>query len=203
LPGQGTWETVPNDDVEAIKDTLKRSARALRDAGVPFLLGGGLAVWARGGPETDHDLDLMIRPEDAERALGTLVDHGMRPERPPENWLFKAHDENDVLVDLIFEPASGPIGESEFERSATLEVNAVEMQVMSLEDVLATKLLALNEQQLDYKSIVYVARTVREQIDWQAVRARTGESPYAKAFFTLVEELGIVDRRNEAPVTAA
>jgi predicted nucleotidyltransferase len=193
---------VTDEHFEAIKETLKSAARTLRDAGVPFLLGGGLAVWARGGPESDHDLDLMVRPEDAERALAALVDAGLEPQRPPENWLFKARDANGVVVDLIFEPASGPIGDGELERAQTLEVNAVEMQVMSLEDVLATKLLALSEQHLDYKSIVEVARSVREQVDWSAVRAHTGDSPYATAFFTLVEELGIVEPVSEAPVKA-
>ena len=194
---------MPNEDAEAIKETLKRAAHALREADVPFLLGGGFAVWARGGPESDHDLDLMLRPDDAERALHVLEEAGFSPERPPENWLYKAFDGNDVLVDLIFSPASGTVGDAEFERADTLEVNAVEMQVLALEDVLATKLLALNEQHLDFKSIVYVARTVREQVDWDAVRARTAESPYAKAFFTLVEELGIVEPVSEAPATAA
>jgi len=40
---------------------------------------------------------------------------------------------------------------------------------------------------------VQMARPVREQVDWAEVRARTEASPYARAFFTLVEELGIVD----------
>jgi hypothetical protein len=53
----------PFADIEA---TLKKSAAALRAAGVPFLLGGSLASWARGGPETRHDLDLMIKREDVE-----------------------------------------------------------------------------------------------------------------------------------------
>jgi hypothetical protein len=194
---------VPDDDADAIKETLRRAAQALREAEVPFLLGGGLAVWARGGPESDHDLDLMLRPGDAERALAVLEEAGFRPERPPENWLFKAYDRNDVLVDLIFAPASGTIADGEFERADTLEVNAVAMHVLSLEDVLATKLLALNEQHLDYKSVLYVARTVREQIDWERLRDRTSHSPYARAFFTLVEELGIVERLSEAPATAA
>ena len=43
--------------------------------------------------------------------------------------------------------------------------------------------------ELDYKSILEVARALREQIDWPSVRERTSESPFAKAFFTLVEEL--------------
>ena len=36
-----------------------------------------------------------------------------------------------------------------------------------------------------------MARSLREQIDWDDVRARTGRWPYAKAFFTLVTELDI------------
>ena len=36
------------------------------------------------------------------------------------------------------------------------------------------------------------ARTLREQIDWGVVREHTEAPPFAKAFFTLVEALGIV-----------
>ena len=37
------------------------------------------------------------------------------------------------------------------------------------------------------------ARALREQIDWEDVRQRTEASPFAKAFFTLVESLGVVE----------
>ena len=36
-------------------------------------------------------------------------------------------------------------------------------------------------------------RALREQIDWNEVRARSEASPFARAFFTLVEGLGIVE----------
>jgi hypothetical protein len=36
-----------------------------------------------------------------------------------------------------------------------------------------------------------VSRSLREQIDRDDVRARTGRLPYAKAFFTLVAKLEI------------
>jgi len=178
-------------EFEDMCTTLKRSAAALRDAEVPFMLGGGLAAWARGGPESDHDLDYMVREEDAEQVLETLVAAGLRPERPPEDWLFKAWD-GDVLVDIIFRPASGEVTEDQFARAEELEVLAVRMPVMALEDIFVTRLLALSEQHLELKPIVDLARAVREQVDWEAVRDRTNESPFAKAFFTLVEELGIV-----------
>jgi hypothetical protein len=171
-------------------EIMKKSAAALRDGDVPFLLGGGIACWARGGPETDHDVDFLVRPEDAERALEALANAGMRPERPPEGWLFKAW-ENGTYVDLIFESSAGPITNDYFERAQELEVYAVRMRVASLEDILVTKLLALNEQKLDYGPVVEISRSLREQIDWDHVRERTAESPYAKGFFTLVQELGI------------
>jgi hypothetical protein len=174
-----------------IKETLKRAAGALRKEEVPFVLGGGLAVWARGGPATSHDLDLMVKPEDAERALEALIQSGMRPEKPPEGWLYKAWD-GEVLVDLIFRTVGEPVDDTMFERAEELEVNAVPMLVMSLEDVLVTKLKALDEHELDYDRPLEFARSLREQIDWQDVRNRTDGSPYAKAFFTMVEELGIV-----------
>jgi hypothetical protein len=66
------------------------------------------------------------------------------------------------------------------------------MQVASLEDVIATKLLAIGEHEADYAPVLEMARSVREQVDWAQVRTRTASSPFAKAFFTLVEELGIV-----------
>ena len=180
-----------NRTSEQIKESLKRAAGALREANVPFMLGGGLAVWARGGPSTEHDLDLMVKPEHAERALEVLEQAGMRPEKPPEGWLYKAWDD-EVLVDLIFRPVGVPVDDAMFERAEELEVNAVQMLVMSLEDVLVTKLKALDEHELDYERPLEFARSLRERIDWEEVRTRTNGSPYAKAFFTMIEELGIV-----------
>jgi predicted nucleotidyltransferase len=185
---------MPSDDEQPfteIEHALKRAAAALRDAGVPFLLGGSLASWARGGPETRHDLDLMIRPTDVETALEALNEAGMRPERPPEDWLVKAWD-GDTLVDLIYCPKGLPVNDDLIARGEELSVLGMEMRVMALEDVLATKLMALTEHSLRYESLLQIARALREQIDWAAVRARTESSPFARAFFTLAEGLDIV-----------
>ena len=184
---------MPKEAFSGLVEVMKKSAGVLREADVPFLLAGGIACWARGGPETDHDVDFLVTPKDAERALAALSTAGMRPERPPEGWLFKAWEDG-AFVDLIFETSEGPVTEEYFERGENLEVYAVRMRVASLEDVLVTKLLALNEMDLDYGSVVEISRALREQIDWDHVRGRTSQSPYAKAFFTLVEELGLLQR---------
>jgi len=185
--------TAPRSDCfEAIEATLRKAAPALERRRVPFLLGGSLAVWARGGPESCNDLDLMVHREDAEAALAALEDAGLRGERPPEGWLYKAWD-GDVLVDLIFGPKGLPIDDATFERSERVSVFGLELRAMSLEDVLITKLRAMHEHYLDYDPLLQMARAVRERIDWDRVRAATEGSPYARAFFTLVEGLHLVE----------
>ena len=182
---------------EELTDSLKRSVATLEQRDVPYLLGGGLGCWARGGPPSSNDIDLMVKREDAERAQEALAEAGMRPETPPEQWLLKAWD-GDHLVDLIFEAAGLPITDEVFARADRLSVAAMTMPVMALEDVMTTKLMAMNDRSLDYEQVLQIARSLRELIDWDEVRARTAESPYAAPFFTLIEKLGIVPR-HEVP----
>jgi hypothetical protein len=179
-----------DDGFDQLLETMRRSAAALRDAQVPHALTGGLAVWARGGPKTEHDVDFLVLPEDAERAQEALVAAGLRAVDPPEDWLLKAYD-GDVLVDLIFRPSGGPVTQEWLDRAEDIEVMAIRMPVASLDDVLVTKLLSLSEQTPDFSSSLEIARAVREQIDWDAVRERTDGSPFAHAFLVLVDGLGI------------
>lgn len=175
---------------EPIFETLRIAVAAMRDAGVPFLLGGSFAAWARGGPRPQNDLDIMVKPADAQRALEALAAAGMRTERPPEEWLVKAWH-GDVMVDVIFHPAGLEMTDDVLARADTLSVMAISTPVMALEDMLATKLMALDEHSLDYRGLLAIARALREQIDWESLYARTDDSPFARAFFTLVRELQI------------
>jgi hypothetical protein len=179
------------DALNGMVPTLKRSAAALRDSGVPFLVAGGVASWVRGGPATDHDLDFLVKPEDAEAALAALASAGLRPERPPEEWLFLAFD-GDVMVDLIFRPAGLEITDEVIARAEELEVEAMTMRVMRPEDLLVTKLMAMTEHSINYRSCLEIARALREQIDWNDVRERSAGSPFGRAFFVIAEGLGIL-----------
>lgn len=176
---------------DEISATLKKAGSALRDNQIPYLLGGSLAFWAHGGPERRKDLDFMVKPDDAERALAALEAAGMRPEMPPEGWLYKAWDGN-VLVDVIFHPKGLEIDDDAIARGEDIEVLAMPIKVMALEDVLCTMLLALHEHHLDYSSQLQMARALREKVDWDDVRERTAHSPFARAFFTMLEGTGVI-----------
>jgi predicted nucleotidyltransferase len=184
-----------------IQETLKRVVSALDAAGIPFLIGGSLASWARGGPDTTHDLDVIVRPADARAAQDALVGAGMRAEDPPETWLLKAWD-GDVLVDLIHHPAGLVVDDELIERADCVNAAAMDFRVMAVEDVLFTKLNALNEHYLDFSSLLQISRAVREQVDWDRLRERTGDSPYATAYFCLLDELGIIEAGARSPTGA-
>lgn len=186
----------PSENLPQLIETMKRACAALDAAGIPAMLGGGMATWARGGPPTDHDVDFYLREEDAPRALEALAAEGMEVSAPPEGWLLKAHDKG-ILVDLIFRPAGGPIGDEQFERATPMELMAQPVLVASIDDVLATKLMALTEQEPDFRPVLELSRSLREQVDWDFVRTRTESSPFAAAFFTLVESLGIAPPAGE------
>jgi predicted nucleotidyltransferase len=185
---------VASDDPQEILESCKRAAAVLLDAKIPFAVGGGIACWCYGAPESQHDVDFMVREEDARRAQEVLANEGMKPVDPPEDWLLKVYD-GDVLVDLIYRPEGMPITDEVLERAPVRDVSAMKMKVLRLEDVFITKLLSYNEHHLDYLGLLAVARAVREQVDWVEVAAATDHSPFAAGFLTLVERLGIVPEK--------
>jgi hypothetical protein len=189
--GYETYVADESTSFDDIAETMKKAAAALRDADVPFALAGSLASWARGGPQTTHDLDFVVAADDAERAAAAVEEAGLRREKPPEEWLLKAWDDNGVLVDLIFGPSGLDAGEV-LERAETLNVLSMELPVMALEDVIVTKVLSLTEHSIDYGTLLVMARALREQIDWPAVHRRTAGSPFADAYFVLLDRLGVV-----------
>ena len=179
-----------NEVAAELTDSLKRSIAALERQEIPYVLGGGLGCWARGGPPSSNDIDLMLKPEDAERAQAALAEAGMRPETPPEQWLRKAWD-GDILVDLIYEPSGMTIDDEVIARGEEMSVEAMQIRVMDLDDILVTKLFALDEHSADYRDLILITRSLREQIDWEQLRDRTAASPFARAFFTLADGLEI------------
>jgi len=58
--------------------------------------------------------------------------------------------------------------------------------------VITQKVLVLSEQRPDFSSVLELARSLREQVDWDEVRERTKDSPFGHAYFTLLDELEIV-----------
>src|SRR4051812_26089976 len=69
----------------------RRMVEALQLAGVPFLVGGAYAFCCYTGiARHTKDFDVIVRPDDVERALATLEAAGATTELTFPHWLGKA-----------------------------------------------------------------------------------------------------------------
>ncbi|MBL1074138.1 nucleotidyltransferase [Nocardia sp. 2] len=186
--------------IDRLLDTLTRVVNALLDNGVPFAVGGGCAVYARGGPASDHDVDIFVKPTDAQHARGVLAEVGLRPVDPAEDWLTKVYD-GETLVDLIFRPNYRTVTDELLGRASWMRIGPTAAPVISGTDLMVDRLMVLDPHRLDFTKLLHIARDLREQVDWGQVRAETEMSPYARAFLGLLDDLGISDTRRSDPMT--
>jgi hypothetical protein len=179
-------------DLEPLRDGLKRVAVALKESQRPFALAGGYAAWVHGSPEPLHDVDFLVRAEDADAIVEELGSRGLEVVQPAEDWLFKVRVA-DATVDVLHRAQGGSVDEM-LAAAAEESVLSVHMPVLSATDVTVEKLLALDEHYSDLAAVLPTLRGLREQVDWPDVRRRTAGRPFADAVLFLLERLEIIER---------
>jgi Uncharacterised nucleotidyltransferase len=184
-------------DEATLLRTLTKVVNTLAAAGIDFAVAGGCAAYARGGPPSDHDVDVFVREEDAPAARQALMAEGMRGEEPPEDWLTKVYDD-DVLVDIVFRPNHRTDMEDLLARAEPMRIGPAYAPVVTGTDLMVDKLLVLGPHRCDFTPLLPIARDLREQIDWARVAEETAESPYARAFLVLVEALDVAEVERSA-----
>ncbi|MBD0321972.1 MAG: nucleotidyltransferase family protein [Aldersonia sp.] len=185
--------------LDQLLHTLTRVCNTLIDNDIPFAVAGGCAAYARGGPASDHDVDIFVKQADVARASSALIAAGMRAAHPPEDWLSKVYD-GDMLVDLIFRPNFRAVTDATFERASWMRIGPTAALVISGTDLMIDKLMVLDSHRLDFGALLEIARDLREQVDWDDVRAATAASPYARAFVGLLDDLAITQAGRVDPM---
>jgi len=176
-----------------LRDALKRAASALKEHGPEFALAGSYALWAYGGPEPVHDVDFAVAEEDTEAAALTLEKAGFQIDRTPEDWLFKACVDEQFVIDVLHQLNGNPVNADDIAAAEVLDVLAIRMRVLPPTRVPTEKLNALNEHHCDFAALLPVVRAVREQVNWDRLRADTSQNDFAVAFLVLTDRLGITD----------
>ncbi len=186
----------PRTTQSDLREALKRVAVALKETGIAFALAGGYAVWARGGPEPEHDVDFLVAESDAGKAADLLREQGLDVEQPPEDWLFKVFTDG-AMVDVLFRAAGSPVQEPVLEDATEVEVLSVKMPVLAATDLVIQKLSVLSERYCDLAQVLPACRALREQVDWSRVRAQTQDNPFAEAVLLLLDRLEVVPGPHE------
>jgi hypothetical protein len=183
--GSATRET-------SLRTALKLSTSTLKADGVPFALGGGYALWAHGGPEPAHDVDVVVPESAVPAAVKSLENAGFRIERPPEDWLFKAYLE-DGLVDVLHRLTGIEVDQQLIDSASEYELLGVRIPVLPPTPIMIAKLRALSEHYSDFAALLPAFRAVREQLDWSEIASAVADHPFAEAFLFLLNRLGIAD----------
>jgi predicted nucleotidyltransferase len=163
-------------DPEIFARVLERAVEAMRRTGVAHLVIGGVAGGVYGRPLETMDIDLFVRPDDAERAIEALERAGFETERTAPHWLYKAY-RSGVVIDVIF-CSSGDVylDAQMLRRSREGESYGVPMRLIAPEDLVVLKALAHSEPTARYWFDA-LAVLARSEIDWPYLIERARHGP--------------------------
>jgi len=151
------------NDFTVYKETVDK----LEKAGVPYLLGGGIAVAAYGRKRATKDIDLYLKPTDTARALEALGKAGFEVNPMKDvKWLAKAYKDG-VTVDFILENIGGILmTDDTLGRGRYMQGYGSRMFVMSPEDLVFRKMLAMRCMRDDWYDCVAVLSNTYQEFDW-------------------------------------
>ncbi len=130
---------------DRLLEVLEETHRTLEAGGIRYGLIGGVASSVLGRPRTTRDIDLFVKPCDAERVLAALEARGFECERTDHKWIFKAF-KHGVQVDIIFLTGRGIYFDGELvERCRAVTFAGVDVWVVAPEDLFVIKAVAHDE----------------------------------------------------------
>jgi predicted nucleotidyltransferase len=143
----------------------------LREAGIAFLLIGGMSAATFARPRITDDIDVFVRPDAARRALAVLAAAGFDTKEEDPYWLYKAWKYG-VLVDVIFRSTGDLYLDDEMlDRGSEREYLGVTAPLLSPEDLVVIKAVASAEHSPHhwYDALAVIGRT---QLDWDYLLSR-------------------------------
>lgn len=150
---------------------------AMNEHAVPYAVAGAFALQKYTGIwRLTKDLDLFVKPDDVAPALEFLGEHGFRCEIPDPVWLAKAH-RGEYFVDLISGMSNAAIivDESWMQRAQPAVIAGVDSQIISAEDLVASKLFVIRRERFDGADIAHVIYRTKGKLDWPRVLQLAGE----------------------------
>ena len=164
------------DDDAGFRAVLSDVVDAVEGEGVPYLAIGGLASATYGRPRPTKDIDVFVKPEDAERCVKALESAGFTTEEPKEDWLLKAY-KDEVLVDVIFRIHNSIyLDDDMIARARRHQVKGTTVKLVPAEDFIVMQAVTHSEDTPHYW---YNALTViaSSEIDWDYVVRRSSHGP--------------------------
>ena len=150
---------------------------AMNEHGIPYAVAGAFALQKYTGIwRLTKDLDLFMKASDVPAAIDHLCARGFRCETLDPIWLSKAH-RGEYFVDLISGMSNGVItvDDSWMERSQAAKIAGVESQIISAEDLVASKLFVTRRERFDGADIAHIIYRTKGRLEWERILQLAGE----------------------------
>lgn len=143
-----------------------QATSALDRAGIPYVVGGGLAVRAYGRTRHSKDMDVFLASHRIAATMNALNQEGFHTRDTDASWLYKAI-KGDVLVDLIVRTT----GDIRLEQEAVRRGRWVLLHerpffVMGPEDLLLRKVFSEAEGRPDWYDALSMLQNPIPDFDW-------------------------------------
>lgn len=173
---KGESSSIETEKSRIFDETLFATLDAFQTRSIEYALIGGVAAFTHGRPRGTQDIDIFVRPEDAENALDILEEFGFRTERTFATWLFKAF-KNEVLVDIIFRSEGNIYFDEEMNRkSVIVNYHGRPVRVVSPEDFVLIKAAAHKEDGAQHWHDA-LAALAQSKLDWIYLLSRARKAP--------------------------
>lgn len=142
---------------------------------VPFAVSGGFAFHHHTGIwRATKDLDLVITPAEAPKALNILMKAGFETWVEDPVWLAKAQREG-YFVDLItgVGNATLTVEDDWIERAIPDQMLGTPCKVLGAEEMIASKLFVTRRERFDGADIAHLLKARAASLDWDRLRLLT------------------------------
>lgn len=150
---------------------------AMNERKLPYAVAGAFALQKYTGIwRITKDLDLFMKPGDVPLALEYLQKHEFRCETLDPVWLSKAH-RGEYFVDLISGMSNAVIvvDESWMQRAKPAVIAGVKSQIISPEDLIASKLFVTRRERFDGADIAHIIYRTEGKLEWSRILELAGE----------------------------
>lgn len=180
-------EPSEHDEEREIYGVLAEACYILEDEGIPFVVGGGVALRAYGRARPLKDTDIFLPLRHVFRAMDALTRRGGFHTRDTDGaWLYKAI-KNGNLVDLIVRNMGTlEVDEDTMARARIIDVYGHRIPVMGPEDLLIRKILAHVEGRPHLFDAMSMLSTPIEGFDWDYFVDLSHKSNLSKALSGLL-----------------
>lgn len=186
--------TPPLPDAKRLLSAGHEACEVLKEAGVPYMVGGGVAIWAYGRRRATKDIDLFIPPKMPYVALDALGKRGFFTRDSDAGWLYKAYKQ-EILIDIIvWTTGNIRVDDETFGRLRQVAIDGYPFAIMGPEDLLFRKILSHREERRDWYDGLSMLEQTTEALDWDYFMRRV-TPPHARRALSFLlyaqSELGV------------